>query len=171
VLVKNPFLYGKGALKRIKGAHFVQSVDLNRAASGMYFYNSVNPRGVVIDGKMSDAEKKLDLRKDRWIVIAGKQANSVARVFFSRGIDPDWNLHYVDDKNKKDWNDRDYGQWGNAGYDVNLKAERSVILLTAPVYKIILFFYLPPDFDFARRQEILDILDLPVQVHLREAGG
>ncbi|MGH9388763.1 MAG: hypothetical protein ACRD1Z_04050, partial [Vicinamibacteria bacterium] len=47
VLVKNPFLYGPGALKRIKGAHFVQSVDLNRAASGMHFYNSVNPGGVV----------------------------------------------------------------------------------------------------------------------------
>jgi hypothetical protein len=80
VLVKNPFLYGEGALKRIKGAHFVQSVDLNRAASGMRFYNSVNPRGVVIDGKMSEEEKKLNLGKDRWIVIAGSRPLGGPRV-------------------------------------------------------------------------------------------
>ncbi len=171
VLVKNPFLYGPGALKRIKGAHFVQSVDLNRAASGMQFYNSVNPDGVVIDGEMSDAEKNLDRRKDQWIVVSGKQANSVARVFFTRGIDPDWSLYYVDDRNRKDWNDRDYGQWGNAGYDVNLKAERSVILLTAPAYRITLYFYLPPDFDISRREEILDILDKPVRVRRRATSG
>jgi hypothetical protein len=170
VLVKNPFLYGPGALKRIKGAHFVQTVDLNRAASGMHFHNSVNPEGVLIDGKMSDAEKELDRGKDKWIVISGKQAHSMARVFFTPGIDPDWSLYYLDDKNKKDWNDRDYGQWGNAGYDVNLKAERSMILLTAPSYKIIIHFYLPPDFDISRRQEILDILDKPVQVRLGSAA-
>jgi hypothetical protein len=168
VLVKNPFLYGEGALKRIKGAHFVQTVDLDRAASGLRFYNSENPKGVDIDGRMSGPEKNLVKRKDRWIVVSGRQAHSVARVLFSEGIDPDRDLYYVDDRNRKDWNDRDYGQWGNSGYDVNLKAKGSVILLTAPMYKIILYFYLPPDFDVARRQEILDILDRPIRVERRD---
>jgi len=54
---------------------------------------------------------------------------------------------------------------------VNLKADRSVILLTAPAYTISLFFYLPPDFDIGRREEILDILDKPVEVSLRAMPG
>jgi hypothetical protein len=166
VIVKNPFLYGEGALKRIKGAHFIQTVDLDRQAAGMRFYNSENTDGVVIDGEMSEAEKRLDKRKDRWIALTGDQANSVARVRFSEGMDPDRNLSYVDDKNRKDWNDRDYGQWGNAGYDVDLKAPGSVILLTSPLYRIILHFYLPPDFRLQQRDEILDILDRPLSIRV-----
>jgi hypothetical protein len=170
VIVKNPFLYGPGALKRVKNAHFLQTVDLDRRAAGMRFYNSNNARGVVIDGKMSEAEKHLDRRKDRWIAITGKQASSLVRIRFSDGLDPDRDLFYIDDKNKKDWNDRDYGQWGNAGYDVNLKAPGSVVLLTAPSYRLLLYFYLPPDFRMERLEEILEILDRPVRVRIRSGA-
>ncbi len=170
VIVKNPFLYTEGALKRVKNAHFLQSVDLDRSAAGMRFYNSENPEGVVIDGRMSKAEKELDARKDRWIIVSGEQAHSLVRVLFLDDIDPDRTLVYVDDKNKRDRNDRDYGQWGNAGYDVDLKAEGSVVLLTRPSYTIMLYFYQPPDFDVSRKDEILDILDKPLEVRIGASG-
>jgi hypothetical protein len=166
VIVKNPYLYKKGALKRIKNAHFLQTVDLDRSATGMRFFNSENTGGVLIDGVMSKAEENLVKRKDRWAITTGEQAHSVVRIHFRDEMDPDRDLVYVDDKNKKDWHDRDYGQWGNAGYDVDLKAEGSVTLLTSPEYTIVLYFYLPPDFDVERRKEILDILDHPLETRL-----
>jgi hypothetical protein len=86
-------------------------------------------------------------------------------------MDPDRDLTYVDDMNEKDRNDRDYGQWGNAGYDIDLKAEGSVILLTAPVYTIALYFYQPPDFAFERRDEILQILDAPLEIREVRSGS
>jgi hypothetical protein len=166
VIVKNPYLYEKGALKRITNAHFLQTVDLDRSASGMRFLNSENTESVLIDGEMSDAEKDLVKRKDEWAIITGEQAHSVVRIRFLGGMDPERDLVYVDDKNKKDWHDRDYGQWGNTGYDVDLKAEGSVMLLTSPVYTIVLYFYLPPDFDAGKRGEILNILDHPIEIRV-----
>jgi hypothetical protein len=171
VIVKNPYLYGKGALKRVTNAHFLQTVDLDHSASGLRFLNSENTQSVLIDGEMSKAEKDLDKRKDRWAIITGEQAHTVVRIRFLDGMDPERSLVYVDDKNKKDWHDRDYGQWGNTGYDVDLKAEGSIMLLTSPSYTIILYFYLPPDFDPEKREEILNILDHPIEVRASEEGA
>ena len=57
--------------------------DLNHRATGMLFWNSLNPEPVVVDGIMSPQEKRLDLGPDRWRVVSGSQGKYLAKAMYA----------------------------------------------------------------------------------------
>ncbi|MGH9391464.1 MAG: hypothetical protein ACRD1Z_17805, partial [Vicinamibacteria bacterium] len=118
--IENPFSYSEKSLKRVSKADFRLSTDMRKTAAGMKFYNSENPAGVLIDGKMSDQEKALDLGTDRWAVLTGEQGSVFIRVEFTDGLTPDRKLYYIDDGNKAEWHEEERGQYGHSGYEINL---------------------------------------------------
>ena len=67
----------KGASWVVDSLSIRLGTDLAPAAMGMLWYNQFNPDGVIIDGRMSEAEKHLDLSMDEgardsyWQVIVG----------------------------------------------------------------------------------------------------
>jgi len=53
-------------------------MDLAPDAKGMLFYNSTNPEGFRIDGRMDDREKAFRTDKDQWRVITGPQGTQIS---------------------------------------------------------------------------------------------
>jgi len=82
-----------------------QGEDQSPGAMGMLVYNSNNPEGMVVDGRMSPMEKKWANPKDFWRLLTGPQGSNLRRSFW----DAHWEeqmvmleVNYVDDLRKKD---------------------------------------------------------------------
>jgi hypothetical protein len=82
-----------------------QGEDQSPGAMGMRVYNSNNPEGVVVDGRMSPMEQKWANEKDFWRLLTGPQGSNLRRSFW----DPHWEeqmvmleVNYVDDLRRKD---------------------------------------------------------------------
>ncbi len=60
--------------------------DQSPAAYGMLVFNSNNPGGMIVDGRMSPMEKTWNIERDRWRLLAGPQGSTMRRSFW----DPVW---------------------------------------------------------------------------------
>lgn len=73
VLVPGQFKVSGGKKHLLSSMDLMVGYDLSEEAKGMKFYNSNNPDGFLIDGKMSEKEKEMDTRLDEWRVVVGPQ--------------------------------------------------------------------------------------------------
>jgi hypothetical protein len=142
---------------------FRVSTDSLCSIPGRVFLNEKNPDPVAIDGKMSEAEQKLDKSPYKWMIVAQTGPNKGAwmnRLLYEKDKTPAVPmLYYVDDMANADAPEEEPGQCGDVGYSLeNLeKVEKGVLRLTSVMYNI-------PDFKPSEIQKTLNILDRPVKV-------
>ena len=139
-------------------------VDLHKNSTGLSFFNSHNKAPVVIDGKMSAAEKALDKAYPDWNCIYGPKGAMI-----SKFVIPDFlrkksgsNLVYIDDANYERPEDEEglefqAGAFGYNGYVMDMRG------LKKGVYPgDYLCWYAPPGFKPGDEVQYLNEYDHPV---------
>ncbi len=142
------------------------ATDFTENAYGWHYYDRYNPysEDVVLDGKMSEAEKSMEFKRDRsWHVNTGPQGTFFHRIFF-----PDeWDfitkgLFYMDNAELADAPEDNPGLVAN-GYHfdrfVDLKKGHATYWM---------HYYFPQDFEPGKEARILNILDRPLEVEVRQ---
>jgi len=126
------------------------------------FYNSRNPQGVTIDGRMSQAEYDLDIRPYIWSAITdlnGKAAWLNRLIYDEKATPVQPYLYYNDDAAVSDAPEDEAGECGDVGYTLENLGQ----LAKEKMYlKSIL--YCVPDYRPGREREYLNILDRTVKV-------
>lgn len=131
------------------------------------FYNSRNKKGVPVDGKMSEEEKKLDAGSYNWQVVAfdappltGAWLN---RLDFDRKKTPARiELYYMDDINVKDPPDEYPGQIGNLGYYL-----KDVHRLGAGHHILSTIMYAIPKYKPGDEVKVMNVVDKPLKVTVK----
>jgi hypothetical protein len=139
----------------------VITVDFNRQFWGSNYYDAVNTAGVKLDGKMSDAEKKLDLNTNRrWYCVTGPVGTVFVRYILSPAMDKIVSTpgYYVDDTTQPDPPEEEPGQ-SNVGLVFKNFAQ-----LPPGNYSYNAYFYFPVNFKWGDQKRILDIVDHPLSV-------
>ncbi|NLH48459.1 MAG: hypothetical protein GX444_07630 [Myxococcales bacterium] len=146
----------------ISEPRFRVSTDGLCVAAGRVFSNSNNPAGVKVDGVMSEAENKLNPAPYTWSLVtdpSGKGAwmNRLLYDAASTKVRP--MLYYRDDMKHPDGPEDEAGECGDLGYTLEnmgtIKSEK--LYLKSILYNI-------PDYQPARIQEFMNILDRPIKV-------
>lgn len=145
---------------------FRVSTDHNRNAIGKRFANTNNRAGTTIDGKMSDAEKQLDVSPYEWMIVhgtkPGRRGGWLNRIVYDPEIEAQPYLFYMDDAAAPEPPENETGQIGNIGYDL-----RKTETLKKGVWRLTSFMYNIPDYHPGDETEYLNILDHPLKVTVR----
>ncbi len=141
----------------VKKARLVTSTDFNQNAIGMYFYNSNNPGGFRITGKMSPAQEHLNMSPYDWAVVSGPQGVWMNRVVMAKNIPFTKNLYFMDDETRRDPPENDPGQIANTGYDFGnlMKSKKGIYTFTS-------YIYVPVGYTPGDEVPWLNIIDHPV---------
>jgi hypothetical protein len=157
-IIELPF----GSDRLVKNPKFRISTDGMCSVKGRRFFNSNNTGGVDIDGRMSPAEKSLDLGPYTWSVVTDPDSSGgwMNRLLYDETATPVRpNLYYVDNAAAADGPEEDPGECGDIGYTLDnlgeLKKEK--LYLKSILYSI-------PQNNAATISEFLNILDRPLQV-------
>lgn len=141
-------------------------MDLTPAAKGMRLYNSVNPGGVLIDGRMDRAEKGFDTRKDDWRLITGPQGTQIVSTDFDPKFMADGTASttYNDDESEAHPPENHPGDVGASFDQILVKS------LTAGAYRIEVFgcvpfhFHDPEGLDLELLEDIMRVKTDPLVV-------
>ncbi|UCD86019.1 MAG: hypothetical protein JSU92_07445, partial [Deltaproteobacteria bacterium] len=136
--------------------------DFNENAYGTYYYDEHNPYNpeVVLDGKMSEAERKMDYKSDHdWLVVMTPYGTTVFRLIFP----PEWDflnkgLYYKDDPMFEDPPEDNPGVIA-VGFDID-----NFIDLKRGAYTYYFQYYFPHNFKVGDEKMILNIMDRPLEV-------
>ena len=141
----------------VKKARLVTTTDFNHNAIGMYFYNSNNPEGLEITGKMSKAQEDLNRSPYDWAVVSGPQGAWMNRVVMGKDVPFTKRLYFVDDVTQLDPPENEPGQIGETGYDFGnlMKAKKGVYTFTS-------YIYVPVGYKPGDEKPWLNIIDHPV---------
>jgi len=141
------------------------AIDWLEGFEGTSYYDPVNTEGVVIDGKMSEAEKNLDYETHHeWYALGGPHGNFMVRMILPdqwRGIVPQ-KLYYVDDVTEEDPPESDPGQ-RCAGFMLDAMAD-----IPAGNYQYNLYYMVPPGPPPASVPQMLAIIDHPLEVDVED---
>lgn len=145
--------------------HCYWAMDLNDTASGSVFKNPANPQGVILDGR---AGAKLNTKTDiRWFLVRGPQWGMVEAMIFSRDLSALLTRttlvreELVDADSAEDHPGRLL-----VGYWVKV-----IDRVPKGVYRWQLYHYYPYPFTEDRAQEILNLIEHPLQVSVVPIGG
>lgn len=138
--------------------------DYTRAGFGMHYYDTANPYNdnVVLDGKMSQEEKDLNLTHDHtWLAVTGPQWSSVHRLFFPE----EWGfikkqVYYRDDAEAKDPPEDDPGEFA-VGYEF-----ANFINVSKGPVTYYMHYYFPDQFKVGDEKRVLDIVDRPIKTSI-----
>jgi hypothetical protein len=137
------------------------AIDWTKGFNGMKYYDPVNTKGVVLDGKMSDDEKNMDYNTGHdWYGLTGEQGNLVVRIIMPdewRDIVPT-TLYYVDDVNEDDSPESDKGQ-RCAGFKMDTMAD-----IKAGKYKYYIYYMAPEKAPPGSVPELMNMIDKPLTV-------
>ncbi len=129
---------------------------------GGRFYNSRNTAGVVIDGRMSEDEKRMDVGTYSWMVATGTEKHPggwFSRLFYDRDSPIHPKLYYVDGKDSRDPPEDSPGQCADIGYYIEdlqlIKKER--LELKSVMHQV-------PRYEPGDEAIYLNIADHPLQV-------
>ena len=137
-------------------------IDWNPATEGFRYFDSMNPAGMILDGRMDPEEKNQDYKSPRtYWAVTGPQGNMLVRMTAPEK----WakivtlQLYYVDDDKVKDDPDNFPGQ-RQTGYFIY-----GLYNLDKGKYSYTLYYHAPVGpLDPERVKPILDILNHPLQV-------
>lgn len=145
------------------------SVDLN-GQEARSLVNSRNRGPLVLDGKKSDEEGKLDTRPYSWSVVSGLTSQAPAGWFnrltvgANTPIEP--HLYFRDDQTLPDPPEGMVGHFGDVGYEVrNLKG------LKKGTHRLTSVLYWMPRYVPGMEYSYLAIQDSPLQVTTSRSGG
>lgn len=141
------------------------ATDFTAAAGGWHYYDAKNPLHpeVVFDGRMSEAEKKMNLAHDHdWLALVGPAGNHLHRLFFPK----EWSfvkkeVYYRDDKTARDLPEDEPGLF-SVGYEF-----KNFIALKKGHTTYYMHYYFPRDFKPGEEARILNVVDQPLQVKAR----
>jgi hypothetical protein len=135
------------------------AIDWRKEFEGTKYYDSVNTKGVVLDGKMDEDEKKLDYTAEHnWYALAGPHGNMVVHTTMPE----QWRklvklgLYYVDDVTALDPPEEDPGQ-RCPGFTFALSE------IPAGKYQYSIFYMFPDKAPPASVPTMLDIVDHPLK--------
>jgi hypothetical protein len=154
----------KKLLPEVRLAGFL---DFNENIYGSHPFNAANPynKEVVLDGRMSEAEKNLDrLTPVEWVAGFGPQGAIVSRLELgaeAAGIEK--LTYYVDDQTVDDSPEDDPGLTG-VGYNLEGITQEGEVF-SSGTFKVIVYF--KSDLKPEEVEKILDIIDHPVTVSTR----
>ncbi|MCL4478526.1 MAG: hypothetical protein M1381_05430 [Deltaproteobacteria bacterium] len=136
-------------LSILSNGKLLTTTNFNKNAIGMIFYNSNNPRGLKITGKMSYAQKHLNMGPYDWAVIAGPQGAWMNRVVLGKDVPFTKDLYFVDDERK--------GEIADTGYNFGnlIKAHQGVYTFTS-------YIYVPVGYKPGDERAWLNIIDYPI---------
>ncbi|MFH1537492.1 MAG: hypothetical protein ABIH66_00940 [bacterium] len=150
----------------LKDCEFKVITDGHSNSRGRIFINSNNLGGVVMDGKMSEAEKNLDLSPYKWSVVYGlKEGDTGAwmnRLVYDTSIEAQPMLFYLDDVSVKEPPEREKGYFGAIGYDL-----KNMETLNTGEWKLTSIMYNIPVYKPGAEVEYLNILDHPIKVSVK----
>ncbi len=149
----------------LRDFRFRVSTDGNEAQRGKLFVNSNNRTPSVIDGVMSDAEKKLDLAPYNWSVIYGKGAAPggwLNTLEFDKGLQVVPALYYVDDARATEEPENSPGQIGAAGYNLE-----NLHTLKRGVWRLVSIMYNVPHYRPGAENEFINIRRHPLKVTVK----
>lgn len=136
------------------------TIDWLKDFEGAKYYDPVNTKGVVLDGKMSPEEKALDYKTGHeWYALTGPKGNLMVRMILPdkwRKIIP-LKLYYVDDVNAKDPPESDPGQ-RCPGFMLD-----SMVNMPPGTYKYFLYYMVPLQAPPGSVPALLNIQDKPLQ--------
>jgi hypothetical protein len=135
--------------------------DYTKEVLGSRIYNSSNPKGFIVDGKMSDDEKNnFNPQFDEWRVTTGKFGTLITRTVLTKEIRKDITISmgFVDDITKNDPPERFPGTIGYLYQDWNIGH------LKKGKYYLFLEFYYPYRYKPGDEMEYAKYLDHPVKI-------
>jgi hypothetical protein len=128
------------------------------------FYNSRNTQGVIVDGAMSEAERKLDLSPYTWSAVleANRKSGWVNRLIYDHASPAVPLLYYNDDKNHLDPPEDDPGECGDIGYQLTHldQVKRGKLTLVSVMYQV-------NNFTLDRVTDLMNIRDQKLRVTSR----
>jgi len=152
-------------------------MDLTPEAKGMRFYNSTNPKGFLIDGKMEE-EEGFDTSKDNWRLITGPQGTQIMISNIGPKLLQEGTIQtlYRDNEKEPSPPENFKGHLGAAFDSIRVKG------IKAGIYNITVFgcipehFYDPEKFNHVLLEEILSIQDNPLEIkvgskRIENSGG
>lgn len=152
--------------KLLKECEFKVITDGHSNSRGRIFINSNNLDGVVMDGKMSEAEKNLDLSPYKWSVVYGlKEGDTGAwmnRLVYDTSVEAQPMLFYLDDVSIKEPPEREKGYFGAIGYDL-----KKMETLSAGIWELTSIMYNIPVYTPGDEVEYLNILDHPIKINVK----
>ena len=139
----------------------ISGCDWAPTSTGMRYYNSCNPSPVLVDGVMSEEEKKLDKSPYIWSGISGPQGNMLSRLWLSPSLVMSKELLYIDDKTVTDPPEGCMGHWGYNGWSFNITT------VPSGTHKFVAYFYFPENYKPGDEKPFLEIIDHPLNVTAR----
>lgn len=99
VLVPGQFRISGGKKHLLSSMEIMVGCDLSEEARGMKFYNSNNLEGFLVDGTMSESEKRMDTSLDEWRVVVGPQGAMITASVWDESYkeQADIRVRYLDD--------------------------------------------------------------------------
>lgn len=140
--------------------------DLSEKAVGMRFYNSNNPEGFLIDGRMDERERAMDTAIDEWRAVVGPQGAMVTTAVWDERYRRQAELHvcYEDDREHRRPPE---DEPGSIGFHYNTSRVRG---LEPGTYRMLLGWFFPEvgtgetGLPLERIQAFLDIRKRPLRV-------
>jgi len=139
-------------------------VDTPPDVPGRVFFNANNPGGVMIDGRMSDAERKMDFAPSVWQVVAGSTP-AHREGWFSRQVHDSQKMpvtlpvYYLDDAATPDGPERYSGCFGCLGFELD-----GLEYLDAGTYSVFVQMYPMRSYNPGDEKKYLNVHDRPLQV-------
>jgi hypothetical protein len=153
----------RGVDRVISSVHIWFGADLSPDAIGSLFRNSENLEPLLVDGRMSEPEKRFNTKQDAWRVHYGRGGAMLTRALFP----PEYlrmmeiRQKYVDDLTVVDPPERYPGSIGV------LQTEMATRTPKGGRYNLLIEVYIPPDYRVGDEQECLNVRDRPLQVRIR----
>lgn len=143
-------------------------MDFNSNVYGSYVFDGANPHnpGIILDGRMSEAERNMDTNTPiEWVAGFGPQGAIIARLTISgEGVHAKKYTYYVDDKKI---NDPPEDSDGLSGVGFNVRGSgRDGIGITSGT--ICIYIYYKRQLEPNQVKDILDILDHPLRTEVRD---
>lgn len=144
------------------GSKFRAGIDMRKVSYGTELYTKDNRSGIVLDGVMSDDEKRLVLPDQTWIGAYNKNHNFglMARMFFEQKLvdaGTHLDLYLLDDEDAEMKPDNEPGVHF-VGYDIDLTT------FPAGKFKMWFYIYIGPGLQKGQEKVFLHILDHPLQI-------
>ena len=99
------FSLPSGAGTLLKGSYMLYTIDFNNNIKGDYYFDPVNDRQIILDGKPTDQKKNLDIATPHnWYAVGGDKANIAVRMVIPEALKKDVKLttFFVDDDSQVD---------------------------------------------------------------------
>ncbi len=152
----------RGFHRIVSSANLRFGTDYAPNVAGSLFRSSETDEALIIDGRMSEAERKFTTRQDQWRIFYGPYG-----VLMTRAIYPPELLDviqvkqgYLDDLNTPMPVERFPGSMGYAYTEIHTDKVR------AGTYRIFLDFYFPPHYKPGDEVRFLQVRDNPVRIRI-----